>query len=153
MNHPLLCWDICQEGINRRIALKYDLAVLKKIVANKIIPYDASPENALVWENRVIIITDLKLHIVHATENIYSMNGYLQKEVIGKRPAIFQGEKTEAGERKKIREAIVHQRPFESTITNYKKDGSIYKCHIEGFPLFNKQGTIVHFVAMEKAVS
>jgi hypothetical protein len=56
---------------------------------------------------------------------------------------MFQGAKTEIIEREKIKIAVDKQNPFKSIITNYKKDGSIYKCQIEGYPVFNKKGNLV----------
>ena len=79
MRHPLFCWDIVMEGIHRRMQLADDLKIMHKIMQegnwhNTLI----SPDNSLVWENKVIIITDTDLEIIHATENIFAMNGYRQ---------------------------------------------------------------------------
>ncbi|XVJ65117.1 MAG: PAS domain-containing protein [Lacibacter sp.] len=152
MAHPLLCWDICLEGLHRRMQLADDLKIMQNIMKagnwhNTLVSLD----NTLVWENKVIIITDPTLKIIHATENMFAMNGYKQKDVIGKSPSMFQGAKTEIIERQKIKIAVDKQNSFESIITNYKKDGSIYKCHIEGHPVFNKKGNLVNFIAIENA--
>lgn len=152
MAHPLLCWDICLEGLQRRIQLADDLKTMQKIMKEKFWHNTlVSLGNTLVWENKVIIITDTKLNIIHATENIFAMNGYTHKDVIGRSPSMFQGAKTEITERQKIKIAVDIQSSFESIITNYKKDGSIYKCHIEGYPVFNKKGNLVNFIAIENA--
>lgn len=150
MSHPLLCWDICLEGLQRRILLSKDIELMQKIIRkNQWHDLPVSPINTLIWENKVIIITDSKLNIISATENIVAMNGYSQDEVIGKSPKLFQGDKTEASARKLIKMAVNNEHKFESIITNYKKDGTIYKCHIEGYPVFNKQGNLVNFIALE----
>jgi PAS domain S-box-containing protein len=152
MTHPLLCWDIYSEGLQRRVQLADDLKIIQKIM-NDSKWHDAlvSLDKVLIWQNKVIIITDSKLNIIHATQNMFAMNGYKQNEVIGKTPAMFQGAKTEIIERQKIKAAVENQRPFESIITNYKKSGSMYKCHIEGYPMFNKKGSLVNFIALENA--
>lgn len=82
MSHPLLCWDICIEGLQRRMYLAEDLKIIKKIIreSNWHEPL-VSLDNSLVWENKVIVITDSKLNIIHATENLFAMNGYKQSEV------------------------------------------------------------------------
>lgn len=152
MAHPLLSWDICLEGQQRRLQLANDLKTIQKIMDNNNWhPPIINLDNTLVWENKIIIITDTKLNIIHATENMFVMNGYKQHEVVGKNPTMFQGAKTEITERQKIKMAVEKQSPFETIITNYKKDGSIYKCHIEGYPMFNKQGHLVNFIALENA--
>jgi len=146
-----MCWDIFIEATNRREILKNDLLKFKSILGDNEMKTSISLENTLVWQNKIIVITDNKLQILHATENMYAMNGYRLEEVIGKSPKMFQGEKTEVTERMKIRKAIEHQTTFETTITNYKKDGAIYRCHIEGYPVFDKNGKLVNFIAMEIA--
>ena len=150
MAHPLLCWDICLEGLHRRMQLANDLRIMQSIMnaGNWHKPL-VSLDNTLVWENKVIIITDTKLNIIHATENIFAMNGYRQEDVIHKKPTMFQGAKTEIIEREKIKIAVDKQNPFKSIITNYRNDGSIYKCQIEGYPVFNKKGNLVNFIAIE----
>lgn len=102
--------------------------------------------------NREIIITDPQQHIVFATQGIYQMNGYRPFEVIGKSPKIFQGELTSADTRIRIRKAIQNQLPFKEVVFNYKKDGSTYQCEIEAYPKFDKEGKLLNYIALEKAV-
>ncbi len=152
MAHPLLCWDICLEGLHLRMQLSEDIMAMQQIMkTQKWHEPLFSLDNTLVWENKVILITDTNLNIIHATENIFAMNGYKKFEVVGKSPKMFQGNKTEISKMAIIRSAIDKQISFETIITNYKKDGSIYKCHIEGYPMFNKQNQLVNFVAIENA--
>jgi PAS domain S-box-containing protein len=149
MRHPLLSWDIVSEGANRRFQLKNDLETMRSILGNNDWESTVSLDTTLVWQNKIIVITDCKLRILHATENMFAMNGYQLHEVVGNSPKMFQGEKTELSERKKIKMAVEKQQAFETVITNYKKDGDIYVCRIEGFPVFNKDGDLVNFIALE----
>ncbi len=79
------------------------------------------------------------------------MTGYYAKEVIGEKPTLFQGPLTETLQKEMIKKAIANQIAFNTVITNYKKDGTTYKCQIEGFPMFNHNGKLINFVAIEKA--
>ena len=63
---------------------------------------------------------------------------------------MFQGQATDDAISREIGIAVQNQLPFEKTILNYCKDGSLYKCHIKGFPVFNKQGELTNFIAFEK---
>jgi PAS domain S-box-containing protein len=153
MSDLLSCWDVCTEGLQRRIYLAEDLMALKKIVkqqkwSGQLFSFDEK----LLWCDKVVIVTDETLHIIHATKNMLAMNGYTPDEVIGKTPKLFQGKQTEVSAREKIREAISNQKPFEAILTNYKKDGSIYKCQVEGYPVLNTQRNLVNFIAFENAV-
>ncbi|MFV8269216.1 PAS domain-containing protein [Flavobacterium sp. GT2N3] len=99
----------------------------------------------------VIILTDTKLNIVFASYNMIKMNGYVESEVLGKNPKIFQGKSTDLAISNEIRTAISLQQPFEKTVMNYKKNGDVYVCLIKGFPIFNRKGKLSHYIAFEKA--
>jgi PAS domain S-box-containing protein len=101
-------------------------------------------------EEKVILITDAKLNIVFASHNMHKMNGYVEKEVLGKSPKMFQGKETAMDTSSEIREAIALQKPFVKQVLNYKKNGECYYCNIEGFPIFNKKGELVNFIAFEE---
>jgi PAS domain S-box-containing protein len=102
-------------------------------------------------EEKVILITDVNLNIVFASHNMHKMNGYIEAEVLGKSPKMFQGTETVLQTSVEIREAITLQKPFAKQVLNYKKNGEQYYCNIEGFPVFNKKGELVNFIAFEQA--
>jgi PAS domain S-box-containing protein len=79
------------------------------------------------------------------------MNGYIESEVLGKSPKMFQGHNSSKTTSSEIREAIQSERPFVKTVVNYNKNGEIYVCLIKGFPVFNLKGKLSHFIAFEKA--
>ena len=151
MAHPLLCWDIVMEGTARRKEFAEDITALQNLMTVNCwhSMLERSVDNCIVWENKVIVVTNPALQIVWATKNIYEMNGYKPYEVIGKHPKMFQGEATTIESRAKIKSAINRQSPFECNILNYRKDGAVYNCHIEGYPGFNKQGKLINFIALE----
>ena len=72
-------------------------------------------------------------------------------ESFGKHPKFFQGKATCLESRKIISMAIQQQIPFTCDIINYKKDRRTYTCHIDGYPIFDKDGKLVNFVAIENA--
>jgi PAS domain S-box-containing protein len=99
----------------------------------------------------VVILTDTKLNIVFASHNMKKMNGYVEEDVLGKNPKIFQGKSTDLNISNEIRTAISLQQPFEKTVMNYKKNGDVYVCLIKAFPIFNGKGQLSHYIAFEKA--
>ncbi len=104
-------------------------------------------------EKKVVIVTTPEVKIVHATPNIFEMNGYHPSEIIGKSPKMFQGEKTSKSTQKRIAKAIGQKVPFEATLINYRKDQSRYTCAIKALPITNKQGKVVNFIAFEKEIA
>jgi len=90
MAPSLLSSDIFLEGFHRRLYLADDLKMMQKIMNGRGWHQPLiSVENILVWENKVIVITDSKLKIIHSTKNMLAMNGYSQNEVTGKSPKMF----------------------------------------------------------------
>jgi len=81
------------------------------------------------------------------------MNGYSPKDIVGKKPNMFQGSETCPETTRSIRSAVQNKTPFEAIIINYRKDGSSYKCWIKGEPVFNTSGEVVNFIAYEKEVA
>jgi len=153
-NAPLHSWDIFMYGYKRRLTLSGDLQQLKIIqgrYAWNMPP--VLPAFALIWLDKVVIITNPSLQIIYATENIYTMTGYRADEVIGNTPSMFQGKETTEETRNIIRTGVATHAHFETVIVNYRKNGSAYNCHVDGYPIFDKNGELVNFVALESAVA
>ena len=112
-------------------------------------------ENVWDWQGKlkdeVVIVTDARLRIVFASHNMVKMNGYVEHEVLGKSPKMFQGEATNNCTSNEIRMAILDQQAFEKVVMNYKKNGEVYACLIKGYPVFNIKGELSHYIAFEKA--
>lgn len=150
---PLLSWDFFAPQFHLISELLKDAHELAQRAEYSRWERTIDFKKKLLPEDQVIVLTDPSLNIQHATANIYKMNGYLPQELIGKKPKIFQGEKTCAKTNARISKAIKEYKSFEETIINYRKDGSSYRCWIQGEPVFNKEGQLIHFIAFEKEVA
>jgi PAS domain S-box-containing protein len=146
---PLLCWDLFLEGYYRKLDLAEDTKALGKLASKQRWKHAFDFHEQLFRYDKTVIVTDTALHIVYASSNMYVMNGYHPPEVIGKKPSIFQGPATSADTKEMIRNAIRELRPFEAKLINYRKSGELYDCHIKAFPVFNKPGALVNFIAFE----
>ncbi|WP_276168727.1 PAS domain-containing protein [Zobellia alginiliquefaciens] len=149
---PLVSWDIYSLNFQELCMNSKDVISIQNIAQRNRWVYDKL-DSLSAQDTGVVVITDIKLTIVHATSNIVSMTGYKSEEVIGKSPKIFQGKKTSQETLVKIRTAIERKIPFEAVLINYKKDGSTYNCQIKAEPIFNNRGQLVNFIAFEKEVA
>lgn len=131
----------------------YDINILNQLAAKYRWQSQPQINQELFNKEHVIVVTDSHLKIVHASHNISEMNGYAVEEIIGKSPKMFQGALTCKVTSNYISNAIKNKHSFEAVLTNYRKDGSAYKCWIKGEPLFNEKGKVVHFIAYEKEVA
>ncbi len=143
-----MAWDVYAEYLHRIIDLSDDITQLKKLSKKWDESWDFN--DALANKNQVVVLTDANLKIVYSSKNMKAMNGYLPEEVEGQSPKMFQGIGTCEVTSSQIRKAVDARVPFEETILNYRKDGSEYHCHIKGFPVHDKHGKLIHFIAFEK---
>lgn len=147
---PLLCWDFYAEQFDKVKTHVFEKSFLLKM-SQKMAWAISTDFIHNIPQDTVVVVTNPKLEIVFVTENMQGLNGYKPEEVIGGTPRMFQGKDTCVKTSKEIGLAIKAQKPFEKTVLNYCKDGSIYICHIQGFPIFDKKGNLTNFVALERA--
>ena len=150
---PLEAWDLFSMRYGKLCSALTEIRALKLLAAQHKWKTISFIESEILQKNHIIVVTDPNLTIVHASDNIYDMNGYRPKEIIGKKPKMFQGEKTCIETTQKIRNAIDRQESFKAVIVNYRKDGSSYNCWINGYPIKDKKGKVVNFIAFEKEVA
>ena len=146
---PLKCWSFYGNYFEKLKTSLSDSTLLDAIVTTNNWNTNWSFQEELNDET-VIVVTDATLNIVFASKNMIKMNGYVPTEVIGNSPKMFQGELTDDSISREISIAVKTQQPFDKIIMNYCKDGSLYKCHIKGYPVFNKKGLLTNFIAFEK---
>lgn len=150
---PIISWDVFGTYFSKLCKNYSDINLLTNLAKVNNWSYPLKFNEELMEKERVIVVTDSHLNIVHATHNIYGMNGYTADEVLGQKPKMFQGEGTSKKTIALISKAIKNKTPFEATILNYHKNGSPYKCWIQGEPVFNKMGEVVNFIAYEREVA
>tara|TARA_R110002051_G_scaffold71624_5_gene129444 strand:+ start:87710 stop:88234 length:525 start_codon:yes stop_codon:yes gene_type:complete len=151
---PILSWDFYASNYEKIKLTEKDTVALLSLVSANSWNIDTEILNIkLKAEKNVVLVTDAKLNIVFATQNIWNMSQYYPKEVIGKSPKIFQGSLTNTSTLKIVSNAVKEKQPFDVTVVNYRKDGTTYNCHIQGQPIFDKKGDVVNFIAFEKEVA
>jgi PAS domain-containing protein len=111
---PVLSLDFHYQFVKE---LKYSIVDLRNL---KDIALKNKWESCSEWDidfpikEEVIIVTDAKLTIVFASQNMIKMNGYSPTEVLGKSPKMFQGEVTDRVVSSEINAAIHLQQAFEN---------------------------------------
>ena len=147
---PLMCWDIFMESHYRRMQKAEGLELLQAFAKAHRWRIDWNLNKLLLAEERVALVTDTAQIIQFATPNMQAMTGYEVEELIGQTPRILQGKDTDAHTRKLLREAIAARQPFSGSLLNYRKNGMPYDCWVDEYPVWNKKGVLVNFVAFEK---
>jgi len=81
------------------------------------------------------------------------ITGYASEEVIGKTPRLLQGPDTEPWVLRTMRQRLEAGRPFEGEAINYRKDGTPYVNHWSAAPVRSDDGTITHWVSVQRDVT
>jgi PAS domain S-box-containing protein len=105
--------------------------------------------NALMEQNRAVVITTPDRKICYTNAAFTTMTGYYQREVLGKKPSLLQGKLTTQQSIENVKRQLVLQTPFEEDIINYRKDGEVYVCRVAISPIFHNK-ILTHFVAYEE---
>jgi len=151
---PVLSWDFYASNYEEIKRIEEDTVSLLNLISTNAWNIDTNIlDEKLKADKNVVVVTDTQLNIVFATKNMWNMSQYHPEEIIGKNPKIFQGNLTSKSTLKVVSDAVWEKKPFKVTLINYRKDGSVYNCSVQGQPVFNHQGNLVNFIAFEKEVA
>lgn len=100
-----------------------------------------------------IIITDLHGNIEYANKTFYTTSGYSKEETIGKNPRLLQSGKTPKETYKEIWKRLLEGKNWQGEFINRNKDGreTIQLIHIS--PIFQSNGKISHYMAIEENIT
>lgn len=96
-----------------------------------------------------VIVTDVNHRILWVNEDFTVITGYALHEVVGKKPSILQGPKSEKEVLKRIRRALENHMAFKDSITNYRKNGEEYPCNLIIHPIFDEEQKLTNYIAFE----
>lgn len=101
-----------------------------------------------------IIITDAGENVVYVNRAFERLSGYSLSELRGRHPGdILQGPQTSAETRQCIRKAMEARQPISVEILNYAKSGEPYWIEMHITPVYQHDGIVTHFVAIENDVT
>lgn len=104
--------------------------------------------------DNVAIVTNAQGEIEWVNDSFHKLTGYTLSEVIGKKPGeILQGSKTSQETVNSIREALAKHEPFSGEILNYSKDRRPYWLSLNINPVFDEDGKLLQFVALESEIT
>ena len=104
-----------------------------------------------------VMITDADLingpNIVYVNKALCDLTGYTKEELIGQTPRMFQGKDTDREILNDLKETLNAGKPFQAELRNYAKDGKLYWLKISIVPIYDDDGNITHFTAIERDVT
>jgi len=104
--------------------------------------------------DNAVIITDAEGCIEWVNDGFTRISGYTAAEALGRKPGnVLQGHATDPDAVARMREAIRNGQGFDVEVLNYHKNGTPHWLHITAQPVFDDQGNVRHFVAIEADIT
>jgi len=150
---PLHCWDIvAMDRLSHRHSVRVAKDLDSLLTFQDHYGWDIDLEVLLQNPYEALIVTDPNQIIQWVNPGFTSMTGYSARYAIGRHPSFLQGPLTKEDTRVRIRLALKEHRATEEIIFNYRKNGDSYACQVQIFPLHNRHGENIHYLALEKEV-
>ena len=127
----------------------------RDITQQKINQQELEKLSLIVQETtNAVIITDSKGKLEWVNKAFEKITGYILDEVKGETPGKFlQGKETNLESVAYMRESVKKAQPFTCEIYNYKKSGEGYWLRINSQPIFDKNGNVINFFALEEDIT
>ena len=101
-----------------------------------------------------VIISDKYGRVEWVNDAFVEMSGYTLTEIAGKKPKDFLRKPDQLAEEFELLSDKLQKKEFvETTIVNYKKDGSFYYNRLEIIPVFDDHGVHTNFIAIQRDVT
>jgi PAS domain S-box-containing protein len=104
--------------------------------------------------DNAVMITDAKGQTEWVNEGFTRMTGYSLEEAVGKTPAkLLQHDDVDVEAVERIRRALKAGEGFHEELLNYSRDNKPYWVSIDAQPIFDEDGQIQQFIAIERDVT
>ncbi len=90
--------------------------------------------------------------ITYTNSAFTESTGYAPEEVIGKTPRLLQGTRSDRAQLDKVRQALRLNKPIQTELVNYRKDGSEFWVDLNIVPIFD-EGKLTHYVALQRDIT
>lgn len=142
---PLFNADGSRKGL---VVLGRDITVEKEALAGQ-----KRLVSAVEQSDDAIFITDSTGLIQYVNPAFERMSGYAEEEVIGKSPTLLESGKTPPQTLQAVQWAVQAGVSWSGNFVNRRKDGVEYEVGTTISPVFDGNGVVINFVAVERDIS
>lgn len=90
--------------------------------------------------------------IVEVNDAFLALTGYSRDEVLGRNCRFLSGLGTEPEARRALRQAVADGKPTIVELSNYRKDGTLFRNAVMLAPVFDEQGSVCLFIGSQMDV-
>lgn len=108
-------------------------------------------ERAIESSINCIVIIDARAAgrpLVYANQSFYNSTGYTAAEVLGQSLHFLQGPQSDQASVHEVIHALEHQLELQTTVLNYRKDGSTFWSEVHISPVRDDHNEVTHFIGV-----
>ena len=113
-------------------------------------------ERAIAASDNGIVITDATqpgMPIIYANPAFEAITGYSPREVMGLNFSFLQGDETDQSELAVLKQALKNNCSCTVVLRNYRKDGTPFWNELSMSPIYDGQGNLTHYIAIQKDIT
>ena len=104
------------------------------------------------FQGVMITLAEPGYPVIYVNPAFCEMTGYTFEELIGKSPAILQGDKSDQAVLKELKEKLDDGDVFHGKTYNYRKDGTEFIMEWKIVPIRGEEGIVSHYLAIQREV-
>lgn len=133
---------------SRVIGINYDITY-RKNAENRLLRLSFAVEQSPAS----VVVTDINGNITYVNSKFSSLTGYSYEEALGENPRILKSGEQPDEFYKELWDTITSGKEWRGEFRNKKKNGELYWEKALISPVFEKNGTIIHFVAVKEDIT
>lgn len=110
-------------------------------------------QQALASVSQGVLISGADRLILSVNQAFEAMTGYRQADLVGQSCAVLQGPQTNAQTVLDMRAALDRGQEFTGELLNYRRDGTPFWNELSVNPVFGADGTVTHFVGIQRDIT
>jgi two-component system sensor kinase FixL len=113
-------------------------------------------DRAIEYSSNGIVITDVQADddpIIYVNPAFEQITGYPKEEMIGRNARFLQNDDRDQPGVEEIRAALREDRPVQTVLCNYRKDGTPFWDEIYISPVRDPDGTVTHYIGIHNDIS
>ena len=114
---------------------------------------DPETRSASTDHSAVVCLATKGTPVIYVSDAFEAHTGYSAQDAIGRSLSFLQGPETEPEAVAAFRKLIATGSAGLIRITNYRKDGTVFSHECAFRPISDSEGTVTHFVAIQKLVA